>query len=55
MSTRGDATAGRVAFETFYAEWAARQVWVATTVLAGDLLAEVLPILPDRVRTSDGS
>jgi hypothetical protein len=29
-----DPKAGRVTFETFYAEWAARQVWVATT--AGD-------------------
>ena len=32
-----DPNAGRVTFETFYAQWATRQVWEATTVLAMDL------------------
>jgi integrase len=38
-----DPQAGRVTFETFYAEWAARQVWEATTVLAMDLAAASVP------------
>ena len=38
-----DPKAGRVTFETFYAEWAARQVWEATTVLAMDLAAAGVP------------
>ena len=38
-----DPRAGRVAFETFYTEWAARQVWEATTVLAMDLAANSVP------------
>ncbi len=38
-----DPKAGRVTFETFYAEWAARQVWEATTVLAMDLAARSVP------------
>jgi len=38
-----DPKAGRVTFEAFYAEWAARQVWEATTVLAMDLAAGSVP------------
>ncbi len=38
-----DPKAGRVTFEAFYAEWAARQVWEATTVLAMDLAAAGVP------------
>lgn len=38
-----DPRAGRVTFETFYAEWVARQVWEATTVLAVDLAASRVP------------
>ncbi len=38
-----DPKAGRVTFATFYAEWAARQVWEATTVLAMDLAASSVP------------
>jgi integrase len=38
-----DPRAGRVTFETFYTEWAARQVWEATTVLAMDLAARNVP------------
>ncbi len=38
-----DPKAGPVTFETFYAEWAARQVWEATTVLAVDLAARSVP------------
>ena len=38
-----DPKAGRVTFETFYAEWAARQVWEATTALAMDLAAAGVP------------
>ena len=38
-----DPKAGRVTFETYYAEWAARQVWETTTVLAMDLSAASVP------------
>ena len=38
-----DPKAGRVTFEAFYGEWAARQVWEATTVLAMDLAASSVP------------
>jgi hypothetical protein len=38
-----DPKAGRVTFATFYTEWAARQVWEATTVLAMDLAANSVP------------
>ena len=38
-----DPKAGRVTFESFYAEWAARQVWEATTVLAMNLAAAGVP------------
>jgi integrase len=38
-----DPKAGRVTFATFYTEWAARQVWEATTVLAMDLAASSVP------------
>ena len=38
-----DPKAGRVTFESFYTEWAARQVWEATTVLAMDLAAAGVP------------
>ena len=38
-----DPKAGRIAFATFYTEWATRQVWEATTVLAMDLAAHSVP------------
>jgi len=38
-----DPKAGRVTFATFYAEWSARQVWEATTVLAMDLAGSSVP------------
>jgi integrase len=38
-----DPQAGRVTFESYYREWAARQVWEATTVLAMDLAASSVP------------
>ena len=38
-----DPKAGRVTFATFYAEWAARQVWETNTVQAMDLAAASVP------------
>jgi hypothetical protein len=38
-----DPKAGQVTFAAFYAEWAARQLWEATTVLAMDLAANSVP------------